>query len=160
MDEDRGLDVTSADHESLSWRKRLDLLGDCTPSETMSQVEQAAHAGSLQFAEVTTKDRETFEEHERWLDNTNLQRENLDTAVEALKITNRQAFRILGMNPNTTLHFWQAIAIHAIFEFHNGHFRGGILADARMTFSHAERSSSSISFLNLLISNQHLRDSS
>ncbi|GES66031.1 putative DNA repair helicase rad5,16 [Aspergillus terreus] len=73
---------------------------------------------------------EAPDEHQSWLDNLDLQRENHDEACKALGIQNPDIPKLLAMRINTALRFWQPVAIYALAQFReNPLLSGCILAD-------------------------------
>jgi hypothetical protein len=124
------MDIREANHQSNAWRKQLELLGEVGDNDGHRYREEAAAAGTLQFQDITQTERLAFSQQELWLDNTRLQRENEDEAYSGLGISNRVRPHILGMNRNTILKFWQVVAVWAVYKFHNGYLKGGVLADA------------------------------
>ncbi|KAH0537331.1 hypothetical protein FGG08_005847 [Glutinoglossum americanum] len=125
-----GIDANEANQQSNVWRKQLELLGEAGEAGHYNHREQAAAAGTLQFQDITAKEKLTFLQQEAWLDNTRLQRENEDEAFAGLGISSRERPRVSGMNKRTILKFWQVVAIWAIYKFHKGYLKGGVLADA------------------------------
>ncbi|KAI9869098.1 MAG: hypothetical protein M1813_002922 [Trichoglossum hirsutum] len=124
------MDVREANQQSNVWRKQLELLGSADGTDKLNHHEQAAAAGTLQFQDITSKEKAIFEEQELWLDNVKLQLENEDEAYTGLDIHNRTRPHISGMNPNTILKFWQVVAVWGLYQFHRGYLKGGVLADA------------------------------
>ncbi|KAI9774717.1 MAG: hypothetical protein M1839_001678 [Geoglossum umbratile] len=124
------LDTEAANVQSVLWRKQLELLGNADGSNQLNHLEQAAAAGTLQFQDITSEEKSIFEDQEKWLDNTKLQREDEEEAYSGLGITDRERPQIAGMNRRTILKFWQVTAIWALYKFHTGWLKGGVLADA------------------------------
>lgn len=125
-----GLDTKMANVQSVLWRKQLELLGNADGSDQLNHLEQAAAAGTLQFQDITLEEKSIFEDQEKWLDNIKLQREDQDEAYTGLEITDRGRPHIAGMSHRTILKFWQVTAIWALYKFHTGQLKGGVLADA------------------------------
>jgi SNF2 family DNA or RNA helicase len=106
------------------------LIGNADGSDRLNHLEQAAAAGSLQFLDVTEKEKKIFEAQEKWLDNTKLQREDEEETYIGLGINSRSRPHIEGMSRTTILKFWQVVAIWGLHKFHLGWLKGGLLADA------------------------------
>ncbi|KAH0557042.1 hypothetical protein GP486_005170 [Trichoglossum hirsutum] len=116
--------------QTLDFTGTGDLMYTRMVTERGKQLAQASAAGTLQFQGITAKEMSTFKDQGEWLDNTKLQREDEEEAYTGLGITDRSHPHIAGMSRRMILKFWQVVAVWALYKFHIGWLKGGVLADA------------------------------
>ncbi|GES66026.1 putative DNA repair helicase rad5,16 [Aspergillus terreus] len=99
-------------------------------AETIADAHAEALDGRLTLTQPTAESIAIAQEHQSWLDNLDLQRENHDEACKALGIQNPDIPKLSAMRINTALRFWQPVAIYALAQFReNPLLSGCILAD-------------------------------
>ncbi|GES66029.1 putative DNA repair helicase rad5,16 [Aspergillus terreus] len=99
-------------------------------AETIADAHAEAPNSRLTLTQPTAESIAIAQEHQSWLDNLDLQRENYDEACKALGIQNPDIPKLPAMRINTALRFWQPVAIYALAQFReNPLLSGCILAD-------------------------------
>lgn len=83
----------------------------------------------IKYPEITQEDEAAYRTKEAWLENTQLQRDDLHDACAYIGIDNPSVLRMPGMRLSEALYFWQRSGVKAMHEMINGPNGGALLAD-------------------------------